>query len=341
MLRPIASLLRRYGAYLWLILIIGLTIYFGMSQKTEIIRIRDTVLNAGRGWIAALVALEIVILGLVAGTYRSLLGKLGHNIKLDTLVGVHLQRVVVGTVTPVGGPSSMAIFVHTLRKRGVRPADALLAVSIKSVIGNIAFLLLLIPVLFVQEPSGWLIAGTSGLVLLVALMAATLTIALRRAKPPRWLIARTPRKGLKLLAQVRRHDISMPELAGPFAFMMATKLAGVGMLFISLQAVGYNADIQVPLMAYVVGMVFLMVAPVFQGIGFVEVSMVVALERLGVPPAAAVGATLLTRAGELWLPLAAGIVLQAMETLGQRTRPVVQPVLGTAPDRSLDRGARW
>jgi uncharacterized membrane protein YbhN (UPF0104 family) len=110
----------------------------------------------------------------------------------------------------------------------------------------------------------------------------------------------------------------MPTLIGPFAFMMATKLAGVLMLFFSLQAVGFNADIQVPLMAYVVGMVFLMVAPVFQGIGFVEVGMAVALQRLGVPPAAAIGATLLTRAGELWLPLAAGIVFQAFETLTHR-----------------------
>ena len=83
-------------------------------------------------------------------------------------------------------------------------------------------------------------------------------------------------------------------------------------------------------MAYVVGMVFLMVAPVFQGIGFVEVSMAVALQRLGVPPAAAIGATLLCRAGELWLPLAAGIVFQAFETIPSRfsrTGPVPTPIV--------------
>jgi uncharacterized membrane protein YbhN (UPF0104 family) len=300
------------------VLILGLAVFFGLNQKTEIFQIRDTVLHAQGGWILALIGLEIVILGLVAGTYRSLLGKLGHNVKLDTLVGVHLKRVVVGTVTPVGGPSSMVVFVHTLRNRGVRPADALLAVSIKSVIGNIAFLILLIPVLFAQEPSALLITGTAGLILLVAAMAGILAMALRTAKPPHWLLCRLPRKGLKFLAQVRRHDISIPALIGPFAFMMATKLAGVLMLFFSLQAVGFNADIQVPLMAYVVGMVFLMVAPVFQGIGFVEVSMAVALQQLGVPPAAAIGATLLCRAGELWLPLAAGILFQAFETISSR-----------------------
>jgi uncharacterized membrane protein YbhN (UPF0104 family) len=318
LVRPFIPALRRYGPYLWLVVILGLAVFFSLNQKSEIIRVRDTVLNADRTWIVALVVLEVVILALVASTYRSLLGKLGHNIKLDTLIGVHLQRVVVGTITPIGGPSSMLIFVHNLRNRGVKPADALLAVSIKSVIGNIAFLVLLVPVLFVQEPSMLLIAGTAGLVLLVAVMATALGFVLRTAKPPRWIISRLPRKGLKFLAQIRCHDISMPGLAGPFAYMMATKLAGVMMLFISLRAVGHHPDISVPLMAYVVGMVFLMVAPVFQGIGFVEVSMAVALQQLGVPPAAAIGATLLTRAGELWLPLAAGIAFQAFETLTHR-----------------------
>jgi uncharacterized membrane protein YbhN (UPF0104 family) len=111
--------------------------------------------------------------------------------------------------------------------------------------------------------------------------------------------------------------------------MMATKLAGVLMLFFALRAVGHHPDIQVPLMAYVVGMVFLMVAPVFQGIGFVEVSMAVALQKLGVPAPAAIGATLLCRAGELWLPLMAGIAFQSIETISQRlghTSPKATPL---------------
>lgn len=302
-----------------------------MSQKIEMIRIRDTVTGARFEWILALVGLEIVILTMVAGAYRSLLEKLGHTVRLDTLVGVHLKRVVVGTVTPLGGPSSVLIFVHALRKRGVRPADALLAVSIKSVIGNIAFLLLLVPVLFFQEPSPLLMAGTGGLILLVAVTAAILGLGLRSTKPPGWLLSRLPRKGLKFLAQIRRHNISIPALGGPFAIMMGTKLAGVLMLFFALRAVGHNPEFQVPLMAYVVGMVFLMVAPVFQGIGFVEVSMAVALQKLGVPPAAAIGATLLTRAGELWLPLAVGIGYQAFETLTSRFSPSSAQLSITTP----------
>jgi uncharacterized membrane protein YbhN (UPF0104 family) len=116
------------------------------------------------------------------------------------------------------------------------------------------------------------------------------------------------------------HKISPSSLIQPFLYMLGTKLGGVVMLFIALRAVGQAPDIQVPLMAYVVGMVFLLVAPVFQGIGVVEVSMAVALQHLGVPPAAAVSATLLTRVGELWLPLMTGIIVQLGEML-RRKRP--------------------
>lgn len=298
---------------------------FGLSQRAELDRIRAVTLSAEREWIVVLVALEVAILALVALTYRTLLGRLGHRLTFLPLVAIHLRRVVVGTVTPVGGPSSMLVFIHNLRQRGVRPADALLTVSIKSVIGNVAFLVLLLPVLLVQRPNLLLAAGTGLLVLIVGVMAAALFFALRAAKPPAWLIRRLPLRALRFVAQIRRHQISYASLIGPFGLMLATKLGGVLMLFVALRAVHHDTDLRVPLMAYVVGMVFLLVAPVFQGIGFVEVSMAVALERLGVPPAAAVGATLLCRVGELWLPLLAGLILQTSETLSRRMAPTVSP----------------
>jgi uncharacterized membrane protein YbhN (UPF0104 family) len=310
--------LKHYGPYIWLLAVLGFAVFFGFRQQAELGRIKDVLGDSHPGWIAGLIAIEIVILILVARTYRLLLDRLGHHLRLLPLVRVHLQRVVVGTVTPVGGPSSMVVFVHSLRKKNVRAADALLAISIKSVIGNVAFLLILIPVLFVQKPSTLLIASTFGLILLVSVMVGALSLGLSSRKPPRWLLHRLPRKGLKFLAQVRSHDISIRCLIEPFSCMLATKVAGAAMLFVALQAVGQNTDVAVPLIAYVVGMVFFLVAPVFQGIGVVEVSMAVALERLGVPASAAVAATLLCRVGELWLPLTAGLIMQTRDTLRSR-----------------------
>jgi uncharacterized membrane protein YbhN (UPF0104 family) len=244
LIRRVSQSIRRYGAYLWLGLVLSFTIWFGWRQQAEIHRIWDLLLNANPTWIAALIGLEVGILALVAITYRSLLLRLGHRVGFSSLVNVHLQRVVVGTVTPVGGPSSMLIFVHRLRQRGVKPADALLTVSIKSVIGNFAFLLLLIPVLFVQKPSTMLLIGTGGLILLVLSMAWLLRVALSGKKPPKWLIHRLPRKALRFLAEIRMHHISASSLIRPFIYMFATKVGGVVMLFLALRAVGQAPDIQ-------------------------------------------------------------------------------------------------
>jgi uncharacterized protein (TIRG00374 family) len=323
-------LLGRYGAWIWLTLVISATIWFGWRQQTEIRDIWMSLRSADPTWIAALVGLEVGILALIAITYRSLLLRLGHEVRFSSLINVHLQRVVVGTVTPVGGPSSMLIFVHRLRQRGVKPSDALLTVSIKSVIGNFAFLILLVPVLFVQRPSTLLMLSTIALMTLVLSMGWLLHTALSGRKPPRWVISRLPRKALRFLAEVRCHQISASSLVRPFIYMLATKLGGVVMLFIALKAVGQAPDIQVPLMAYVVGMVFLLVAPVFQGIGVVEVSMAVALEHLGIPPAAAVSATLLTRVGELWLPLLTGVLVQMGEMLKHRRQQKPLPATSSS-----------
>lgn len=320
-------LLGRYGAWIWLVLVLSATIWFGWQQQTEIRDIWNSLRSADPTWIAALVGIEIGILALIATTYRTLLLRLGHNVGFSSLVNVHLQRVVVGTVTPVGGPSSMAIFVHRLRQRGVHPADALLTVSIKSVIGNVAFLILLLPVLFFQKPSTLLLISTAGLILLVVSTAWLLRTVLSGKKPPRWVLSRLPRKALRFLAEARSHQISASSLVPPFFYMLATKLGGVVMLFIALRAVGQSPEIQVSLMAYVVGMVFLLVAPVFQGIGVVEVSMAVALQQLGVPAPAAFSAVLLTRVGELWLPLLTGVLVQLGEAFAHRNvKPQPKPV---------------
>lgn len=326
-LNVVRSFLRTYGAWIWLSAILLLTGWFITRQDQEIDRIWALLRNADRGWLLALVLLEIGILALVCVTYRSLLRRLGHRIRLHALLGVHLQRIVVGTVTPVGGPSSVLIFIHAMRQRGVRPAEALLAVSIKSVVGNIAFLSILLPVFFFQRPSTLLVACAVALFALVLTMGGLIVVLLREAKPPQWLLNRVPRRLVRMLVQIRSHSVAPHALIGPFFYMLTTKLGGALMLFMALQAIGHDTGFGTALMAYVVGMVFLMVAPVFQGIGIVEVSMAVALQQLGVPPAAAIGATLLTRVGELWLPLAAGVLLQLVETVSQRLGTDTSPTL--------------
>lgn len=345
-IRNLLTCLEKYGALMWLGFVLSLTTWFGWQHQREIREILVSLRTAEPVWLTALVGLEIAILAVITLTYRLLLKQFGYTVGLPVLLDVHLQRIVVSTVTPLGGPSSIAIFVHRLRQHGVQVADSLLAVSVKSVIGNIAFLMVLLPILFFQDSSVLLVASTTGLIVLVLSTAWLLSMALSGRRPPRWVIRRLPRRALRFLADARSRQLSPRSMLRPFIYMLATKLAGALMLLVALKAAGQTPGIEVPLMAYVVGMVFLLVAPVFQGIGIVEVSMAVALERLGVPAAAAVSATLLTRVAELWLPLLAGIIMQIGGFAAARRKPslaiVVAPQVSSgweANDR-LARDAR-
>lgn len=312
---PVRVFLRRYGAYLWLGTLLLLAAVFIWAEQDELRETWRLLLDANRFWLGSIVVLEIIILALLAGSYKSLLGILGHTAGIITLVYIHLQRIVVGTVTPAGGPASVVVYVHELWRRGIPAADGLMTVWIKSVLGNAAFIAMILPVFLLQEPSGVFLIGTIGLIALVSAMTYGMYLALRPQKPPRWFLRLVPRKGLRFVAQLRRHNIRPLQLVPSFLYLTAHRLLGVLILYVSLRALGAEVSFTTALIAYVVGMIFLQVAPIFQGIGFVEVGMTVALQQQNVPVAAAVGATLLTRVGELWLPVLVGLLWQTAGTL--------------------------
>jgi hypothetical protein len=98
----------------------------------------------------------------------------------------------------------------------------------------------------------------------------------------------------------------------PFALTLIANLGGVLVLYLSLRAVGQEPSPLVPLVGYVIGTTLALVAPVFGGIGVVEVTMALALQQAGVPGAAAVSATILFRLVDLWFPLLLGLTTQSV-----------------------------
>jgi uncharacterized protein (TIRG00374 family) len=325
-LRPVLAFVRTYGTGIWLALVVPLAVWFCYRQRADLSRTWDLLLGAQPAWIMSVFFLEIIGFVLMAAVYGIVLRCLGHAITLRSMVGLHLQRVVVGAVTPMGGPSSLAVFVHRLRQRGIHPCDSILATSIKSVSGHVAFLMILLPALFVRKPTTLMLGSTICVTIMVTVMVFLLGLALRERKPPIWLIHRIPRRGLRLVAQLRNHQFDFRVLLLPFSYLIVIKATGVLALFFCLQAVGYNGSFEVPLTAYVVGVIFTVLAPIFSGIGLVEVGMAVALQRLGVPAPAAVGATLLSRMMGMWVPLGIGLLVQVAAPVLIRLRPQANPL---------------
>ncbi len=312
-LRAIGRFIKQYGAGIWLALIVPLAIWFGYRQRHDLARTWDLVVHASPLWILGVLALEASVFVMMATVYGLVLRQMGHTVRVITLLDIQLQRVVVGALTPLGGASSIALYVHRLRQRGIRPSASLLAASIKSVTGHVAFLLLLVPALVMREPSALIIVSAICLTFIIVSMVTMLGFVLGNRKPPPFVLRRMPRRAMRFLVQMRQHKISYRALVVPFIYSIGIKGGGVLTLFFCLKAVGFDGSFQVAIVAFVIGVVFGVMTPMFQGLGLVEIGMAVALGQMGVPGPEAVGATLLSRILGVWVPLAIGIVVQIVQ----------------------------
>ena len=105
---------------------------------------------------------------------------------------------------------------------------------------------------------------------------------------------------------------------------------GVLSMWAALHAVRADAAFATALAAYAVGTMIQLVAPVFQGLGIVELSVIYLLQRFGVPLPQAIGATILYRFVDVWLPVVLGIAVYARNQRTLRGLPAYLPALWTA-----------
>lgn len=308
------AVVSRYGVFIWLALLVVLAVWFVSRQQEEIRQIVNALTAADQRWLAGIVAVQLVALVLSGLTYKVILRRLGHHLRLRHLIDLHLQRHVVGTLTPVSGPASVYVLIRNLGQRGVSTDDALLTTTLRSATGYASFVLLLIPTFLFHRPSGIALIGAAILVAMLTVLATAISLLLRQhrhAHAPGRLQRRLPDRVVAFVDHARDYGIRVQDLAWPFLVGLAQNLVNALTLFIALRAMHQDVSPVVVLVGFTAGTMFSLVAPVFQGIGLVEVSMAVALQQMGVPVPAAVGAALLFRVGDVWLPLVLGLAAQA------------------------------
>ena len=303
----------RHAIALWFVVFGILAVIFGVRQRSELTALWDTLVEANPRWVAFTLGIQLGMLVLLAGSYGVVLTRLGQRLGLPALIAIHLQRVVAGTLTPLGGPASVYVYVRNLAGRGVDTDDALLSIAVRTFAAYAAFLLLLAPALALGNPTRVTLGGAA---LLLAAFAAGLVVVWRvtrpGAKPANWMPARVG----QFVGRVREHGMGARDFARPFVFGMAIYLAGAGALFVCLRAVGVAASPRTALVGFVIGTLFTIVAPFFSGIGIVELSIIVALTARGVEENDAIAATLLYRFGDVWFPLVLGVLVE----IGRRPR---------------------
>ncbi len=306
----IGGFVRRYGVLGAVSLMITFGLFFVINGRDEIADALGLIASINPAWILVLGLLQAFVLLVGAWTYQVVLRRQGHELGVLRLIEIHLQRVIIGVVTPVGGPASIYVLVRALRRHNVSDSDSLILASIRSITGVIAFLLFLVPALLLQPPGTVVLIAAVGLLVVLAMSLWAISFLLRSGDVPAFVREWIPARVMTFITTARAHRMTPADFVMPTVLSFLSHIATAMMLFAGLQAVGYQASFSVVVIGYVVGKLFFMMAPVFQGIGIVEIGMFVALQQAGVPSAVAVSSALLYRVGDLWLPLSWGFIVQ-------------------------------
>ncbi len=305
--------LRRVLSLIWIMLVVGLVVYFIVRRHHELGDIGHVLASADRRWIIFAGLLELVILVLIGKTYQTILRSLGHQVSLQSITSCYLRGLAVGTVIPFGGPAALVVFIRSLSQAGVPANDAVFATTLSSLSGFASFLLVLAPLMVTLALTGHLssviVGATLALAILFLLSVGAVVIPLRWKSLPGWIPRYMPGWATRFLVQARDHHISINELRRPFVYSLCVDLCGAAMLYAALLSVGERTGILAAIAGYQVEMLFNVITPLFQGIGIADLSITVALNELGVHLSRAAAATLVYRLWDLWVPLLAGAVV--------------------------------
>jgi len=307
--------LNRYGTILWLVIVAIAAAWVVFQGRDELANTFEELRSSQLGWIFVAVLIQCILLIICALTYSVVLKRLGHRLPLYQLLDAHMQRSAISVVTPAGGPASVFMFVRYVGQRGVPAEDGLLTIGVRSASSTVTFIAALIPAALLGESiAGGLIAValTVGIVLIgIALFKGERdgweTPLHWSERLPAWARSRVQ----QFIVNFRDHGLRPVDLVPPMILALLVRICVVAVLWASLRALGVEPGLDTMLNTYFATLLASTVIPVFGGAGAVEAVSIVSLKQAGIPSEIAIGATLLWRLIDLWIPVAIGLLLHA------------------------------
>ncbi|MCA9859017.1 MAG: flippase-like domain-containing protein [Thermomicrobiales bacterium] len=310
---------QRWFTIAWLVVLAVSVAYVLFRGRSEL---RDTwtqLQNADLTWIFIAIVIQVFMLVFNGMTYKVILKRLGYSVPLGLMVNAHMQRTTISTVTPGGGPASVFIFARFIAKRGVPAQDGLLTIAVRSLAVAITFIAVLIPGAAIDDSlQGMIIAGVGVVALVVGGIALWRGNANNWETPlawserlPSW--ARDRIQGF--IVTFRDHGLKPSDLLPAIVLTLLVRLTVVLVLYACLQALGVDPTFQTMVHTYFASIVAGAVIPLFGGAGAVEAVSILALTQAGIAGNVAIGATLLWRFIDLWIPVGIGLLLHAKTEL--------------------------
>jgi phosphatidylglycerol lysyltransferase len=305
--------LRRVVIVVWLIVLALLAIWVLRNQRDELRDIWTNLKNADRTWLAIALVAEAAGITSVAWTFKLTLRRLGHKVSTRYLTYLHVQRAGVNFAAPFGGAVTGYVFIDRLSRKGVPAEDALLTLAIRTAsVWGATIVVLVATAALSGRPI--LIAGA------VALLIAAVALAFVAARQGqgdwktilRWskkLPSKQAERVENAVERFKGHDLTPADLLGSIGTTLLTRVATMTLIYSCVRALGFETDLYTVFIAYVASFVAGRLVPFLYGMGAVEGSLSVALQRGGVPVDIAIGATLLFRFFDFFLPSIIGVLL--------------------------------
>ncbi|MEO8734763.1 MAG: phosphatidylglycerol lysyltransferase domain-containing protein [Flavobacteriales bacterium] len=314
------------------IMSILLGVYFFRHERNEMHGIVLSIGDARPGWVAVGLVLTVMYVLLQAAMYVYCFRAVGGRIGWGEAVNLFLRRNLASVFLPAGGFTSLGLFTRGLEERGERPTVIHFASTIYAIAGLVTVVVVAVPVLgylfLMHGLSSDVAVAFIALVLLIAGLLWLVRSLTHQGWAARWAAKLDPSLGA-VLEEMGQGHVKRGEVLKTLLASLAIEVVGMLHLYVAMQALGLGSHWELAAVGYVVAVLLLVASPFLRGLGAIEVSMTAVLVRYGMQEAQALGAVLLFRLFEFWLPLVWSLFsfIRGRNSLALRLLPAVMALV--------------
>lgn len=314
------------------IMSILLGVYFFRHERHELHGIAQSIGDARPGWVLIGLVLTAAYVLLQAAMYVFGFRAVGGAIGWGEAVKLFVRRNLASVFLPAGGFTSLGLFTRELEERGERRTVIHFASTIYAIAGLVTVVIVAVPVLgYLFLRHGLSSDVALAFIALVVLIAALLWLVrslTRQGWAARWAAKLDPSLGA-VLEEMGQGHVKRGEVLKTLLASLAIELVGIAHLYVAMQALGLGSHWELAATGYVVAVLLLIASPFLRGLGAIEVSMTMVLVQYGMLEAQALGAVLLFRLFEFWLPLAWGVFsfIRGRNNLALRLLPALMALV--------------
>jgi len=290
-------------------LFIALAVYFIKHEKTELVQVKQTLLNSQLLYVLAGIGVAVFYIYIQGMMYVFSFRSVGERVTVGSAMILFIKRNFISVFLPAGGISSLAFFTKNIEQQKVSKSKIHVASSIYAFVGIISVIVVAVPALvyafFKNSLSSKEVYTFAALVLLVAGSVHLVRSLISEGWFYRLIVRISPSFEAQF-AELKAINFNRKNFVITILFSVLIELIGIAHLLIAMRALGLPVKIEGAVMGYVVSVMFLIVSPFLRGLGAIELSLSFILTRYGFSTLEAVSITFLYRFFEFWILLIIG-----------------------------------